>query len=331
MAARNRRRFPSEDAGSVWTTSDGVLLLRGIYHKQKFPRHTHTTFVVGINEQSAHAFYCRSSRHTVPPGSIALVNPEEVHTGESVGTGVWRYRGIYPDPDWIQGLWLEIAPRFSGIPMFSSSVVRDIEVASALMSAHVLSERGAAPLAVDSAMVDVFARLLLRHSDSRQPESPAGRESARVRRMCELMHANLGNAISLAALARVAGLGRFGALRAFRRETGITPYLYLTSIRVEHARRLILRGESLSAVAMASGFSDQSHLTRRFKRHFGITPGALARSTRHRRDDVQNGDGLTAPVSLKGVTAICPKSTSFKTHQVAPVECAGDTKAPAGF
>ena len=288
IAASDPDRTPGKDVASSWTTDDDVLLLRGLYRKQVFPRHTHTTFVVGINERSAHSFYCRHSRHTVPPGTIALVNPEEVHTGESVGGALWRYRGIYPTPDWIQRLWQEIVPRSSGIPMFSRSVVHDIELASDLTQAHMLSESGAPRLAVDSAMVDVFARLLLRHSDARQPASPVGRESAGVRRMRELMHANIEKSISLTAIARVAGLSRFEALRAFRRETGITPYQYVTSLRVERARYLILQGDALSLVAVASGFSDQSHLTRRFKRHFGVTPGAFARATRGHRNNVQD-------------------------------------------
>jgi AraC-like DNA-binding protein len=208
------------------------------------------------------------------------VNPEEVHTGESVGTTVWRYRGFYPTPDWILQLWLETVPRTKGMPMFSRSTVRDIELASALRHAHALTARGAAQLAVESAMVDAFTRLLVRHADVRQPHALTGRDSIGVRRMREFIHANHDKPVSLASIAGVVGLGRFSALRAFRQETGITPYQYLTSLRVEHARQLILRGNSLSFTAMHSGFADQSHLTRRFKRHFGVTPGAFARSTR---------------------------------------------------
>ena len=56
------------------------------------------------------------------------------------------------------------------------------------------------------------------------------------------------------------------------------PHAYLTQVRANRARELLVRGEPLSAVAYTCGFSDQSHLTRIFKKIFGITPGAYVGS-----------------------------------------------------
>ena len=65
-------------------------------------------------------------------------------------------------------------------------------------------------------------------------------------------------------------------VRAFSREFGMSPHQYLTSRRVDEARRLILSGEPLSSVARSSGFYDQPHLARHFKRILGVSPGAFA-------------------------------------------------------
>lgn len=276
------------DATRVWSAGDGLLLLRARYRQQRFPRHTHTTFVVGINEHSAHAFYCRHARHTVPPGTIALVNPEEVHTGESLGDVPWRYRGIYPEPAWIERLWREIVPHATGVPMFLHPAVEDSEVALKLLRFHRLSEHGADPLAEESAAVDAFTLLLCRHADRVPARSECRGGTLRVRRMREFIHAHFTTAVTLSALGHVAGLGRFGALRAFRRELGIAPYAYLTSLRLEHARALLLGGTPIADAAAAAGFSDQSHLTRRLKRHFGVTPGELVRVACARVNSVQD-------------------------------------------
>lgn len=276
------------DAARVWLAGDGLLLMRAIYRRQAFPRHTHATFVVGINERSAHTFYCRRARHSVPPGTIALVNPEDVHTGESVGDGEWRYRGIYPDARWIEHLWFELAPHAPGVPMFVRSTTEDHEVATILLRFHRMSEDGADPLSVESTAVVGFSMLLLRYADRVAAYRQANGETCRVRRMRDFIHANFTTSISLSALGEVAGLGRFGALRAFQRELGITPYQYVTSLRVERALSLLLRGERIPFVAMAVGFSDQSHLTRRFKRYFGTTPGALARAIQRRVNIIQD-------------------------------------------
>ena len=54
--------------------------------------------------------------------------------------------------------------------------------------------------------------------------------------------------------------------------------MYLEMVRVERARALLRQGEPISRVAFDTGFSDQSHLTRRFKRVVGVPPGQYART-----------------------------------------------------
>ena len=67
----------------------------------------------------------------------------------------------------------------------------------------------------------------------------------------------------------------FHFLRAFSRQFGITPHAYLNQVRVHQARELILRGVPIARAAVDVGFVDQSHLTKRFKRLLGVTPGQV--------------------------------------------------------
>jgi AraC-like DNA-binding protein len=87
------------------------------------------------------------------------------------------------------------------------------------------------------------------------------------------LDAHLGDEIELVELARVAGLSRSHFIRAFRKETGLTPHAYLIDQRFRAASRLLGCGESPSDVALACGFFDQSHLNRVFKARMGVTPG----------------------------------------------------------
>jgi AraC-like DNA-binding protein len=66
-------------------------------------------------------------------------------------------------------------------------------------------------------------------------------------------------------------------IRAFRRELGVTPHAYLIGVRTERAARLLMHGGAIADVAAEAGFSDQSHLTRHFKRRFGMTPRSFVR------------------------------------------------------
>jgi AraC-like DNA-binding protein len=69
-------------------------------------------------------------------------------------------------------------------------------------------------------------------------------------------------------------------LRAFRAEVGMPPYAYLESVRIRRAQQLIEAGKPLAEVAAEVGFSSQSHLTERFKRIIGVTPGQYAKQLR---------------------------------------------------
>lgn len=85
---------------------------------------------------------------------------------------------------------------------------------------------------------------------------------------------HLGEQVTVTALARVGGMmSRSHFIRGFKRAMGITPYKYIVHCRIERAKRL-LRETSLplDQVAHAVGFSDQSHLTKRFRLAVKITP-----------------------------------------------------------
>jgi AraC-like DNA-binding protein len=86
------------------------------------------------------------------------------------------------------------------------------------------------------------------------------------------------HAPSLEEMAGMTGLSRYQLLRRFERAYGLPPHAWLLSRRAEHALRLIRAGETLTDAAIASGFADQSHMTRAFARHYGFTPGAWRRA-----------------------------------------------------
>ena len=102
-----------------------------------------------------------------------------------------------------------------------------------------------------------------------------------VRRVREFIEAHLAENISVQALATVAGLSTHHFSRAFKRSEGVTPHDYLMQRRVRRAQDLLAATDlPLSQIALASGFADQSHCTRRFREQVGITPGSYRWSMR---------------------------------------------------
>jgi AraC family transcriptional regulator len=100
-----------------------------------------------------------------------------------------------------------------------------------------------------------------------------------VRRTEEILCANLDGRVSVREVARECGLSVSHFSRAFRHTTGVAPHKWLMERRVEVAKEKLRDGRfSLSDVALACGFADQSHLTRVFTQLAGISPGAWRRS-----------------------------------------------------
>jgi AraC-like DNA-binding protein len=91
------------------------------------------------------------------------------------------------------------------------------------------------------------------------------------------LRAHPADGVTLDDLASVARLGKFQLLRTFRRAYGLTPHEYHMELRLARARRLLAEGRPLSRVTYDAGFADQSHLTRRFKAFFDLTPARYAR------------------------------------------------------
>jgi AraC family transcriptional regulator len=100
-----------------------------------------------------------------------------------------------------------------------------------------------------------------------------------VRRAQEILCANLDGGVSLKEVARECRLSVSHFSRAFRRSMGVAPHNWLLTRRVEVAKEKLRDDRlSLSDVALACGFADQSHLTRVFTRMVGISPGAWRRA-----------------------------------------------------
>jgi AraC family transcriptional regulator len=98
------------------------------------------------------------------------------------------------------------------------------------------------------------------------------------RRAKEVMNASLGKDISIAQLASECGLSSSHFARAFKQATGRPPHRWLLERRLEVAQDRLLNSQmSLQEIANACGFSDQSHLSRAFKRMVGTSPGAWRR------------------------------------------------------
>ena len=115
------------------------------------------------------------------------------------------------------------------------------------------------------------AMAIFRPKETRRRVAP--RTVAIVR---DYLHAKAESQVSIADLAQAAGVSGTQVIRSFSAATGMPPHSYLVSLRVERAKAVLRAGTSPAETALEVGFSDQSQLTRHFKRLTGVTPGRFA-------------------------------------------------------
>jgi len=262
-------------------TVPGVDLLRARYVTHRYGRHAHETYTFALIEAGVEEFDYGHQLLRAGTGSLALLNPDVAHTGRAGTPEGWTYRVLYPQVEVVSAAAAELGWR-PGTPYFPQTIVDDPASAALLRRAHRAAEHGD-QLASSSLLTAALGRLLTRHAtpgrampgQATQPRAVTA--PAAVATVREVLAGQIADPPNLADLAAATGLSQFALLRAFRAATGLPPHAYLTQLRVRRARTLLDGGLPAGEVAALTGFADQAHLTRQFKRVLGVPPAAYQR------------------------------------------------------
>lgn len=271
---------PAKEQVRFSTAGDigGLELLSARFIEHRFAPHVHDGYAIAVLEAGAERYRYRGEEHLAAAGSIAVLNPDEVHTGSKASEQGWRYRVFYPQAWQFEALLAELELPHAGPPMFRGSVHRDVDLVAALLQLHRLLEHGEASiLQRQTHWREVMLQLLQRHACLPSLRA-AGREPQAVVRAKELLGSRLGQPPSLEELAAAVNLSPFHFARVFRRATGLPPHAWLKQRRLEQARALLKGGGTPLGVALQLGFADQSHLGRQFKQAYGVAPGAYRKA-----------------------------------------------------
>lgn len=251
---------------------DNLDCLAARFETYEFATHAHDSYGFGVILDGAQRFRWRGIDHIAPAGSLEVMNPGEPHDGRPAGES-FAYRTVLPSVALMRQLASELCDGRDCEPVFPRTVIHDPPLARRIAAMHRTLEQPAGALAQDSEFVAVMSALLCRHADFKPVDRGTGDDGALVVRLRDYLEAHVTQDVSLADLARIGERSRHTVLRSFRKATGMTPHAYLLNQRVERARRSLASGAALAETAIDCGFFDQSHFTRVFKRHTGLTPG----------------------------------------------------------
>jgi AraC-like DNA-binding protein len=246
-------------------------LMHGSNITHDYPQHIHETYCIVIVLRGEETHICRNMRHKALPGSILLINAEEPHSSKSVGT---EYRIIYASAKILGRIGLDVLGRNFETVHFRNPIFHDRSVFHSLLKLHLKLEQNiSSPLEQESEIISTIGSLLARHAEYNSVLQPVGKELRYTEVVRNYLRAHYSENITLSELASLTNLSPFHLLRSFREHVGVPPHEYQTQVRITHAGRLIRLGRPISEAALETGFFDQSHLSRHFKRITGMTPG----------------------------------------------------------
>jgi AraC-like DNA-binding protein len=253
----------------------------------RIPLHVHDEWQFAVAEGPATLSLGAFGRYTLRSGDVAVIRPYDVH-GEAGGI-TWRV--LYVAGAVVARIQSELLGATErSLPRFYSSVVPDSAAANELYELLRDSEDGIieGPEFVARAL-GWLRRLLQQHTETSR--APLRGRAARpaVERARVYLRDRPTEAVSLSDAVAVSGVAASHLVRSFSREVGLPPKSYHAQVRLALARRLLAEGKSATWVAYECGFADQSHLSRRFKQCYRLTPGAFQAQCRRRRFRVEAG------------------------------------------
>ena len=251
----------------------GIDLMSARFVRHSFAPHSHDELMIGVIHAGVKSFRRGKSCEYAAPGSLSVVNPGEMHTGELEHGSELIYAALYLPASALGAL---LAPRASGNAIVRQAVVDDRDIWRRLAEAHRFATAGV-DAAAEEAMICGVSLLFERYGAFRIVRAEADCPKA-VNRAVEFLQARACDHISLEDASRASGVGLFHLIRLFQKHLGLTPYAYLTQVRIAKSRRLLKLGEPAAQVALDVGFADQAHFTKRFKQLTGTTPALYARS-----------------------------------------------------
>jgi len=243
---------------------------------ESFYPHRHDTYAIGITLRGVQTFHYRGKGRHGLPGQCHVLHPDELHDGAAGTHEGFAYRIAYIDPSLVQ--------RASGgrpLPFVQDPIIDGRLLPEGLLSALCDLD---APID-DIEGVEILAGVadVLERLGACRPRRSRSLRLASLRRVRELIAAEPATQRRLDDLEALSGLDRWTLARQFRAAFGTSPSRFRTMRQLDCVRRSLIRGTPLAQASLGAGFSDQSHMTRMFKRTYGLTPARWTAAMRQGR------------------------------------------------
>lgn len=246
---------------------------------QEYPRHWHDELYLCAIVNGVGNLDCFGNSYQTPAGTIVAIPPGEVHANQKHNC---TFSCMFIDFEALRDHLEEFTENVVGDTTFRTELIHSANVWTDFLRVHRLLLGSECRLKRQSTVMSFFYSMMRRWKKTSLKDATEGDEGCAVWRTRRFLREHYAEGISLKGLSGLSGLSPYHLHRSFCNKVGMPPHAYLTQLRIHQARVLLKRGISISEVASAVGFVDQSHLSRNFKKLVGMAPGQYARLYRDR-------------------------------------------------
>ncbi len=234
-----------------------------------FKKHMHSTFSIGGIHEGRVEFCTAKTAAVLVPGSLAFINPETLHSCNTICNEERSYSMLYLDVEWCVQVQKSLWQVDSFIPA-EVLFLNDANLYHRYCKViHDLLDSGVHLSAKKLQLFDLIVEVFLQ---SCRPQVVTEVIPERIDWMKKYLGEDLQRDMTLLSLARKLDTNPYTLLRRFKAVTGITPHAYRMNCRIEKARLFLQQGMDIADAALECGFFDQSHLHRHFKAATTVTP-----------------------------------------------------------
>jgi len=230
-------------------------------------KHSHEELQIGFVERGSSRITCKNLAFEMKSEQAILIPPDIVHLCEPDDRGKFKFTILYIVPNWFEKTFkLEVSNLEPQIALLDKQGVKNIDRFLDSFKSEI------DPLAMESLVIMFLGGFIFSYFKIQPSKITSVPKESKLSQIKEYMDQHFNEPIQLDDLAEISDMSKFSILRKFKTQFKVSPHAYLINKRINHAKQLLINGETVAATAVTCGFFDQSHFVKAFRQYVGIAP-----------------------------------------------------------